>query len=337
MSPTSGNLLPFLHNPNPQSSLLTKFLVAIGILWSTQTTFRLVEFFHLYFLRRTSLPKYVSAPSSKSETWALVTGASDGIGLAFAEELLSRHINVVLHGRNKSKLESVQTNLLRKYPTRQIRLLILDASTTASNASALSAATQSLTTLNLRILINNLGGTGTVTTLWAPLSARSCSDIGQILDITARFPTEITREILPLLTHNQPSLILNIGSGISDFATPYIEVYAGAKAYNQAFSRSLALEMRAEGNDVEVLHLQAGMVSTDPRVRGVSLMVPSARDFARRSLDVVGCGREVVWPYWMHAVQFGVIGWLWEGVRNWLVLRMAMREKAVDEREGKGK
>ena len=328
--------MPFLHNLKPQSPLLTKSLIAIGILWSTQITFRLLEFFHLYFLHRTSLPRYISDPPSNSETWALVTGASDGIGLAFAQELLSRHINVILHGRNATKLENVRSSLLDKYPTRQIRLLILDASTTASNALALSTATKPLKSLNLRILINNLGGTGTVTPLWSPLSSRSCSDVGQILDITARFPTEITRELLPCLSKNQPSLILNIGSGISDFATPYIEVYAGAKAYNQAFSRSLGLEMRAEGCEVEVLCLQAGMVSTDARVRGVSLLVPGARDFARRSLNVVGCGREVVWPYWLHAVQFGVIGWLWEGVRNWLVLRMARAERAVDEREGKG-
>ena len=236
----------------------------------------------------------------------------------------------MLHGRNEKKLQGVRDALLQQWPTRQIRILVLDARIDAANADQLKQAAESLSNIHLRILVNNVGGTGTVTPMWAPLSQRKSQDICQVMDITARFPTEITRVLLPLLTKNQPSLILNIGSGISDFASPYIEVYAGAKAYNQAFSRSLGLEMQAEGLEVEVILLQTGMVSTDPAKRPPGLLIPSARYFARCGLDAAACGREVIWPYWPHALQFGLITSLPQWLRNKLILAMVMKEKAKD-------
>ncbi|KAK5077636.1 hypothetical protein LTR70_009205 [Exophiala xenobiotica] len=316
-------------------SLTAKVFVAIGGLWSLRQTFSVLGFARLYFLRSSSLKRYITASHGDTTTWALVTGASDGIGKGFAEELCSRGVDVVLHGRNERKLQGVKEDLLSRWPARHIRLLVLDAGTAASDASQLEEAAASLQDLNLRILVNNVGGA--VTPLWAPLIDRSSSDVGQFIDINARFPTEITRVLLPQLTRCQPSLIINIGSGASDFACPYIEVMTGAKAYNQAWSKSLRLEMQAEKQDIEVLHFQVGMVQSNAAQRATSLLVPSSRQLARRGLDMVGCGREVVWPYWPHAVQFGFIGSLPEWLRNRVFLGISLKEKALEDAQLKSR
>lgn len=335
MPNTLNDLISVFDKFVTRPSLTTKVLIAIGGLWSLRQTFSLFDFVILYCLRSSSLERYITSSNSDPATWALVTGASDGIGKGFAEELCSRSVNVILHGRNERKLQGVKEDLLSRWPTRQIRLLVLDAGAAASDGTKLDEAAASLQDLNLRILVNNVGGA--VTPLWAPLIDRSSSDVGQFIDINARFPTEITRVLLPQLTKNQPSLIINIGSGASDFACPYIEVMTGAKAYNQAWSKSLRLEMQAEKQDIEVLHFQVGMVQSNAAQRATSLLVPSSRQLARRGLDVVGCGREVMWPYWPHAVQFGFISSLPEWLRNRVILGIALKEKALEDAQLKSR
>jgi 17beta-estradiol 17-dehydrogenase / very-long-chain 3-oxoacyl-CoA reductase len=234
-----------------------------------------------------------------------------------------------------SKLQLVRKQLLERWPERQIRVVVLDASADASDASKLSEAARSLDDIDLRILVNNVGGNGSVQPLWAPLSARSSSDVGQFIDINARFATEITRVLVPSLTkHGQLSLILNVGSAISDYAVPYLAIYSAGKAYLATLSKSLRMEMKAEGLDVEVLHLQVGMVATEresDRVPG--FMTPSARGFAESALDVVGCGREEVWPWWQHAIQFGLIGSMPGWLRERVFMDIVEKERATTKRE----
>ena len=291
------------------------FTSAVGIFCTFRFAISLLSFAHLYFFRCSSINTYITNSDDRETTWALVTGASDGIGKGFAEELCSRGVNVVLHGRSERKLHGVRDSLLERWPTRQIRVIVLEASSGLSDATKLNEAIKPLEELNLRILINNVGGGGTATPLWAPFTDRSFSNVGQWIDINVRFPTEITRALPPRLTKCQPSLIMNIGSGTSDIAAPYLQIYSGIKAYIQAWSRSLRLELQAEKRDVEVLHLQLGGVQSNTGRVPTSFVIPSSREFAKRALAVVGCGREVVWPYWPHYLQFGIIGALPEWLR----------------------
>jgi 17beta-estradiol 17-dehydrogenase / very-long-chain 3-oxoacyl-CoA reductase len=81
--------------------------------------------FGFSLLRPSQLHRYAR---SGNGAWALVTGASDGIGLAFVHELLNRDFNVLLHGRNKSKLEKLRDELTKKYPKLSLEIAVADAS-----------------------------------------------------------------------------------------------------------------------------------------------------------------------------------------------------------------
>jgi 17beta-estradiol 17-dehydrogenase / very-long-chain 3-oxoacyl-CoA reductase len=319
--------------PPIPTSPLYRTLIAIGTLYCIAPAFNLLSFAQIYLLRSHKALNRFSSPNGTS--WALITGSSDGIGKGFAEELCSRGINVILHGRNESKLDTVRKQLLEQWPKRQTRILVLDASADASDDYKLQEAARSLEDIELRILVNNVGGNGSVTPLWAPLSARSSSDVGQFIDINARFATEITRVLLPgLVKHAQPSLILNVGSAISDYAVPYLSMYSAGKAYLATLSKSLRMEMKAEGHEVEVLHLQVGMVATERETDRVpGFMTPSARGFAKNALDVVGCRREEVWPWWQHAVQFGLIGAMPGWLREKVFMGIVEKERASTKRE----
>jgi short subunit dehydrogenase-like uncharacterized protein len=79
----------------------------------------------LYFLYPSALHRYLCDRDGR-KTWAQVTGASDGIGEGFVNELCSHGFNVVLHGRNAEKLTRVQEALRAEYPKSEVHIAIAD-------------------------------------------------------------------------------------------------------------------------------------------------------------------------------------------------------------------
>lgn len=338
----------FFDNFNPHAHaharfpLATKTLAALGLFWSARQVFKLASFLRVFFLRRSSFGRYVASPDgtagAEAESWALVTGASDGIGKGFARELCARGVNVILHGRNERKLERVREEILAEWPERQVRLFVMDANVGETDVPRLVEACKAFEDVRLRVLVHNVGGVGAGVPLWAPLAERSSEVVGRIVNINVRFMTELTRVLLPQLVRSQPALIVTIGSGISEFAVPYFQMYSGAKAYMQAWARSMRLEFKADKQDIEVLHIQVGKVSSGPspaQRATVNLMCPTPRRFAQSCLDAAGCGREVIWAYWPHALQFGLMLSLPTWLLNMIVLDMAIKERATEEEESK--
>lgn len=254
---------------------------------------KLLRFIRLY-MRSSSIKRYCKG----NNTWALVTGASDGIGLGFAQELAQLGFNVVLHGRNPTKLEKVKGRLQLEYPNVSFRIAVVDASSTSHKQIGKLVA--SLQDLHLTVLVNNVGGVAKT----SPLELLAAEEIDSTINLNARFPTQFTRALLPKLTQSRaPSLIMTIGS-LADFMVPYTVTYGGSKAFNMAWSSSLALEMKAEGKNVEVLAIPVGKVtevghSKDP----ITFFTPGARTVARAALQRVGCGKAIVVGYVGHAMQ----------------------------------
>lgn len=290
--------------------------------------YTLTSSLYLHFIRRSTLERYQN--TSSQAAWALVSGSSDGIGKGFAEELCHHGFNVVLHGRNASKLNGVRDALLKQWPRTQIRILVFDAANDISDAAKLKDAVEELRDIELKIVVNNIASAGSSGRLWRPLADTPGTDIAQMIDVSSRFPVEMTRLLLPQLIRSQPALIMNIGSGASEGGAPYVSVLSATKAFIKQWSRALKAEMAAEGHDIEVLCVMVGMVATTAD-RKESFLVPSPRQMARSSLNVVGCGRSAVWGYWPHALEFGMIFSLPEWLVSKLMTGIASKERAGEE------
>ena len=321
-----------IWNVAAENRAMASTFAALGGLWTSYQLYKVLSFSYLHFVRPSALKRFKKNKpgSTSSSSWALITGASDGIGRGFAEELCNRGFNVVLHGRNEKKLNGVKDDLLKQWPDREIRLLIIDAGAEPFDLAGIEAAPEQLKDLNLRILINNVGGSGGAKPIFKPLAECGSDRSRLFLDINARFTTEITRILLPLLYKNGPAVVLNVGSFVCDIAAPYLSLYSGAKAYGKAWSRSLDLEMRAEGHDVEVIHVNVGEVSTAALQRPTSFFVPSARRMAKDSLDKIGCGEPLVFGYWPHYLHYLAMSITPRWIAEWLVLRIA-KELQADE------
>ena len=88
------------------NSLLGKSLSGLGVAAVSYTSLKFLRFIYLY-TRPSSVERYFYGDSP----WALVTGASDGIGFGIAQELATNGLNVILHGRNPEKLERTKIQL----------------------------------------------------------------------------------------------------------------------------------------------------------------------------------------------------------------------------------
>ena len=273
--------------------MFSQTLATIGLISTSYLAIRFLRFVHLY-TRPSSLKRYLHGDNA----WALVTGASDGIGRAFAQELAQHGFNVVLHGRNATKLKIVKAQLQNQFPKVDFHILIADASSTSHQQIDNLVAT--LNDIHLTVLINNVGTAIKV----APLEDTTLEEIDAIMNVNARFPTQLTKTLIPKLTQTKsPSLIMNIGS-MGDFCVPYATIYGGSKGYNMTWSSSLAMELKSEGKNVEVLGISVGRVTdVSHNKKEASFFTPSARTMARAALQRVGCGKPVVVGYVGHALQ----------------------------------
>ena len=278
---------------------LQELLKYIGAATTIYLTYQATRFISLY-LRPSQLTRYHHG--KPGTTWALVTGASDGIGYGFASVLCSQNFNVLLHGRNEKKLINVRSSLATQHPNIQIRYVIADASETSSQGEeTLLSAAQNLPG-KLVILINNVGGSPYEPTYGA-LSDLPPGNVDKLVNLNARFPTQVTRALLPLLSTNGPSLIMNIGSAAGQLGLPFLTVYSACKSFNKTFTEALKMEVDATGVDVEVLGILVGAVLSGSNKQAVAGFTCNAREMAVYALDRVGCGRGVVWGWWRHALQ----------------------------------
>ena len=252
------------------------------------------------FVRPSKLGRY---RRQGTRTWALVTGASDGIGRGFAEELCARGFNVILHGRNAAKLAGVQESLKKEYANTEIRTLVADV--VSFDMSTCTKLIEPLVDLHITVLINNVGGVTPVTGVdreFYPFGSFSGSQIDGLIDLNHRFTTHITNAMLPSLRRNSPGLIMNISSA-AEMGFPWLTIYSGTKGYIHAFTRALNIEMKAEKTGVEVLSITVGAVQAANNKSGSGLFCPPARVMAAAALDRVGCGVASVTAYWPHALQ----------------------------------
>ena len=298
----------------------------------------IARFIQLHFLHTSKLSRYLNTPGQTHEkdSWALVTGASDGIGFGFVEELAAHGFNVILHGRNENKLDGLIKRIKLHHPTRDFRKLVLDVSKRDLWQDVFNKFVADLrqSQINLKILVNNVGGTGGSFSAFDKMADRDPEAIKTAIDVNATFPAAVTHALLPVLETQQPSLIINIGSVVAIVPPPYLGLYAGSKAFNLAWSQSLWTEMLAEKKNIEIMGVVVGRVISAHAQgkRKDTLFDPSARNFAKSALQKVGCGLPTITAHWSHDLQISALNLAPAWVTRSILIRETQKEMEFEKR-----
>lgn len=178
--------------------------------------------------------------------WALVTGASSGIGAAFARNLAREGVNVLLVARRLERLEKLAHELRTDFG--------IDTAAIAADLSVAGASEKLVVELNnkgleIELLINNagLGPAGA----FADGSLVSATQSIQV-NITAL--TELTHLILQKMKVKRSGNIVLVGSVNAFMSVPLFAVYSATKAYVRSFGEAIAEECHTHNVDVTVVH-----------------------------------------------------------------------------------
>lgn len=230
--------------------------------------------------------------STSSRKIAVVTGASSGIGAAYAERLAKRGYDLVLVARRAERLQSLADKIAKAHGVR-VAPMIADLETEAGQASVEQFLSSNPA---ISVLVNNAGIARLASISDGPLHD-SLSQI--VLNITAL--TRLTHAVLPGLKSRNEGAIINISSVMAVNSLSISSVYSGTKAYVLAFSRGLQQELADTGVKVQVV-LPSATATEVWDMSGVPLSalapesVMSTDDLVDAALSALDKGENVTWP-----------------------------------------
>jgi short-subunit dehydrogenase len=179
----------------------------------------------------------------KSLQVAVVTGASSGIGTAYARALRANGQNVVLVARRVDRLEALARQLGGEPGAHTLALDLAVPGAGVRLRSELDARG-----LETDILVNNAGLGHS-----AAFSAQPLESVRAMLDVNVRALVELTHALLPGMVARGRGAIVNVASNAAFQPVPYMAVYAATKSFVLSFSEGLAEELRGSGVRVQAL------------------------------------------------------------------------------------
>lgn len=185
--------------------------------------------------------------------YALITGASKGIGLSMANLLAMKHYDLLLVARSGEELETVANTLRTKYNV-QVSWLAQDLSMPNAAEAVYKWCTDNHYTVS--VLINNAGYG-----IWGTFESLTLEKQSNMLQLNMQTPVALCHYLLPMLKAQPQSYILNVSSTAAYQAVPTLSLYAASKAFLLVFTRGLRQELK--GSNVSVSCLCPGPVNTN--------------------------------------------------------------------------
>jgi len=232
-------------------------------------------------VRNNLVKNKASSFAAKYGPWALVTGASRGLGAEFARQLAAMGLNLALAARSEDQLKELAQKMEREYGI-SAKIIVVDL----SRADLLDTIKKATDSLEIGLLVNNAG----------------LSTVGPFLDLSAEYLLSQlhtnTRAALILTRHFGEKMaacgrggIIFLSSGSALHGAPFSANYSGTKAYNLMFAEALWAEWKPLG--VDVLGFIAGLTRTpgvDANRLKPNLFVPLGQPekVVRRALKTLG-------------------------------------------------
>ena len=267
---------------------------------------------------------------NETNGYALITGASAGIGAAFARELASRKVDLVLTARRLDRLQTLAAELMARHA---IKVEVIACDLADRDAPRQLVAQLEDRGIAIDMLINNAGYGVTGYFLSQPWQTQA--DFIQVL-MTA--PTELCHRLLPGMRERGHGRIINVASlaGHSPGSAGQT-LYAGAKSYLVKLSQALTLEYAHDG--VHTCAVCPGFTWSEFHdVTGTRRMMDKlpkwmwlqADQVARAGIEALERGQVIVVPGWRYRLLHGITRHLPDNTRLKLMARNSSKIRKAD-------
>ncbi|GAB6022362.1 hypothetical protein CHUAL_006483 [Chamberlinius hualienensis] len=269
--------------------LIAVVYMTVWVLYSIFYNGLFVTYLAGYLGRRVNLKKLGQ--------WAVVTGATDGIGKAYAEELARLGIDIVLISRTYSKLEDVAKNIETQF---KVKTKIIQADYTKRDIY--DKIGEQLQGLEIGILINNVGMSYEFPEYFLDIHGGE-DTINNMVNCNIISCLMMTRLVLPQMVERRKGAILNLSSTAAVYPMPFLNVYSATKVCVDYFSRALQTEYRSKG--VIIQSVIPYFVATNmSKIKKTSTFVPNPTAYVRGQLKTIGL-EDRTFGYLAHKLQ----GW----------------------------
>jgi hypothetical protein len=226
-----------------------------------------------------------------NKTWAVVTGASGGIGYELARNLAARGHPLILVARGADKLQALADAMKREHG---VDALVIATDLSAADAADRVVARIREAGLAPRILVNNAGFG-----LYGLHVESSLDDEQAMLNLNIVTLTRLTKLLLPDMLAAKSGNIVNVASTAAFQPGPYMAVYYATKAYVLSYSEALAEELSDSGVVVTALcpgptasgFQDKAAMHDSALVKGKKL--PTAKDVADYAIRAMDSGRRI--------------------------------------------
>ncbi len=183
--------------------------------------------------------------------WALIAGASEGVGRTFAETLAKQGLNVILLARRESVLRDVATAIGQQHGV-QTRIIAIDL----ADADASSRIVAQVSDLEIGFFVYCAGADANFKNfLAAPLAFAE-----SMIQRNCVIPTQLCHHLCNAMVQRRRGAVVIFGSGAGFAGTTNMVAYAASKAFNMVFAEALWCELKPQG--VDVLGLILGETDT---------------------------------------------------------------------------
>lgn len=262
--------------------------------------------------------------AQKYGPWALVTGASDGIGRAFARHLAAEGLNLVLVARREKALAALAIELQKAHGV-QCRVLTADL----SDLEAVHRVADATSDLDVGLLVAAAGFGTSGLFLDANLGTET-----EMVDLNCTSVAALAWHIGPRLVKRGRGGVVFLSSLLAFHGTAHAANYAATKAYVQTLAEGLQVEWSAQG--VDVIASAPGPISSGFAARANMQMAKAlpAEVVARVTMQALG-RKTTVRPGWLSKL----LGWSLAMLPRWgqvMVMTQVMKGMTAHQaRSGK--
>ncbi|XP_026199986.1 testosterone 17-beta-dehydrogenase 3 [Anabas testudineus] len=235
--------------------------------------------------------------------WAVVTGASEGIGRAYAFALAERGMNVVIMSRTKETLNQVAKEI-GETTGQRVKVIVTDF----TKENVFSEIEDQLKDLNIGVLVNNVGMLPSVIPCRFLDSADLDQIITKVINCNVKTMAKMCKIILPGMENRGKGVIVNISSGIASIPFPLYSMYAASKVFVERFSQGLQAEYKAKGIIIQAV-APFGISTRMAAYQKPNIVTLSPEDFVKSSLQYLRAGDKT-----NGSVCHTVLDWLLQSI-----------------------